>query len=353
MSKLILMTGISGFMGSALAARLLEKDIKILYLTSNVKDMERARKLISDIYKTNKIEKNLDNILELIQCNDLYSISELEHTLKDIEVDEVWHVAAHMSYDFQELPNSIKFNSVITTNIMKALKKCNRFYFISTTGIAGLGDCLEEIKIVPEELLTDFDSLNPYTASKVLAEYMLWNQSLERGIPLTIIRPGSIIGDSKTGWSNGTKFGYYSYFYPLKKFKKKDITFYLNIDPNKKFPVIHINHLIDLCYNLRNRKEEKIQKREVFHACNTNLFTASEHFKIFEEVSKGNIKVGYGEGEIGFNKIFNDMNKDNNKFLGVNCTYSNEKLIEALGRENVPPDLTKESIAKVLEGYLE
>jgi len=353
MSKLILMTGISGFMGSALAARLLEEDIKILYLTSNVKDMERARELISDIYKKSEMEKDLDNTLELIQCENLYSISDVEQTLKDIEADEVWHVAAHMSYDFKELPKSIKFNSIITTNIMKALKKCNRFYFISTTGVAGLGDVLEETKIVPETLLTDFDSLNPYTTSKVLAEYMLWNQSIESNIPLTIIRPGSIIGDSNTGWSNGTKFGYYSYLYPLKKFRKKDITFYLNVDPNKKFPIVHINHLIDLCCNLRNRKEDKFSVREIFHGCNTNLFTAAEHFKIFEEVSSGNIKIGYGEGEVGFNKVFNQMNEDNNRFLGVNCTYSNEKLIEALGEDNIPPDLTRESIAKVMESYLQ
>ena len=113
MSKVVLMTGISGFMGSALAGRLLEEDIKILYLTSNAKDIDRARELILNNYKKNKIEKEIDNLLELIQCDDLYSIFKLEQALKDIEVDEVWHVAAHMSYDFQELPKSIKFNSVM------------------------------------------------------------------------------------------------------------------------------------------------------------------------------------------------------------------------------------------------
>ena len=47
------------------------------------------------------------------------------------------------------------------------------------------------------------------------------------------------------------------------------------------------------------------------------------------------------------------MNKDNNKFLGVNCAYSNEKLIEGLGKDSIPPDLTREGIAKIMTSYME
>ena len=342
------MTGSNGFFGNQLTIKFIKEGHTVLFLTDN---SEWYKKAIDSLQQSSEINNDLIKNFQLIECSDMKNLVELKNCLHNLDVDEIWQVLAHMSYDFEALPESVRFNSVVSTNIMKFINSCKRYYFISTTGVAGIGEG-NTPKFVKEELLTDFNSLNPYTASKVLAEYMLWNQSIENDINLTIIRPGSIIGDSITGFSNGTKFGYYSYLYPLKKFQNKKMTFYLNVDPAKRFPVIHINHLVDMCCSLHNRDDNKSEKREVFHACNTNLFTAEEHFHIFEEISNGNLKIGYGEGETGFNKVYNKMNADNNRFMAVNCEYDNTKLINAIGIDAIPPRLTIEGISKVIETYM-
>ncbi|MCL1702977.1 NAD-dependent epimerase/dehydratase family protein [Lysinibacillus sp. Bpr_S20] len=352
--KTILITGITGFIGSALAAKFIEEpDIELIYLTDSETAKNRAITAVNLVLAEYGMQLDVERKIKVALCKCLTDVEAIKECLKELEVDEVWHIAAHMSYDFSELSESIKFNAVISTNIMSQLKKCGRYYYISSTGTAGLGEFNGIEKQVPEELLTDFESVNPYTASKVLAEYMLWNESSKTNIPLTILRPGSVIGDSNSGWVNNTKYGYYSYLHILKRFINKNMTFYLDIDPNKKFPVIHIDHLINLCTFLRNRKVSKTKMQEIFHACNQNLLTAKEHFLIFEELSVGNLKIGFGEGKEGFNKVFNTMNKDNNKFLGVNLTYDNSKLIESIGLENIPPPLTKKCLINVFKNYLE
>ncbi|SFR57303.1 NAD-dependent epimerase/dehydratase family protein [Anaeromicropila populeti] len=349
--KKILMTGISGFLGNALASLFILNNIKISALIKEDIDSERIIKNISlGMYKDVLMENKIRDSIDFIKYENFYDFDQLSRLLDGQEFDEVWHLAAHMSYDPAELVESVTVNSVGSTTLMKAVKECKRFYFISTTGVAGIGSKNTEPLKVPEALLSYFEPTNPYTVSKVLAEYMLFEQSVKMNMPVTIIRPGSIIGSSKTGWVNSTKYGYYSYLYMLKKFKNKNIDFYLNINEHRKFPVIHINHLVELCIHLQNRKHA--EDREIFHAINQNLMTAKEHFEIFQEKCGYPLKIKYGMGELGFNRTFNKMNQDNNHFLGVNCIYENNKLAEAIGAGSLPPALTEESIATVMSNYL-
>jgi nucleoside-diphosphate-sugar epimerase len=352
MKKSILMTGITGFMGSAMAASFIrDLGAKIYFLSNARSDREKAIKSITNSFNYDPLRTDIDNNFEFLYCEDMSGYDELKQTIGDRVFDEIWHIAAYMSYDPLTFNQSINFNSVASATLMKATLSSGRFYFISTTGVAGAGEknvCVEGVK---EELIEHFQATNPYTVSKILAEYMLFEQSKTHNAPLTIIRPGSIIGDSDTGWVNETKYGYYSYLHVLKRFLKKNITFYLDIDPDKKFPVIHINHLVNLCNILRIR-ENNTRPQEIFHACNGNLMTAREHFRIFEAVGNGNITIDYGEGIEGYNKIFNAMNKDNNKFLGVKHCFNNDRLIESIGVENLPPNLSMQSLKNVIEGYI-
>jgi nucleoside-diphosphate-sugar epimerase len=390
------MTGLSGFVGSALAAKLVqdpEVDV-LLSLTSGDADGSRARTALADaldnlsiadtarevkqdaglgdqIAGDAAVEKQQDvrlgnpsggvassheqreawlGKIQPVLCADLQDEAELRRAISDLEVDEVWHVAAHMSYDPGELATAVRFNAVASTQLLTGLKRCERFYFISTTGVAGPGRPETAGELVPEELLVRFDTANPYTASKILAEYMLWWSAERHGVPLTILRPGSVIGDSRTGWAGKTRYGYYSYLHVLKKFLKKDLTFFLDIDPDKRFPVIHIDHFADMCQNLR--ATGGADSREIFHAINRELWTAEEHFALFEEVAGGAMRIAYGPGEAGFNKVFNEMNRDNNRFMGTTWLFAEERLQTRLGDALMPPSLSKESLSAVFRGYL-
>lgn len=348
----ILMTGISGFMGGALAAGFLKNEgVRIYALVKSDIDKERTLDRIRNgLYAQELDSSKIDGAVEFIEYSNLDDCDHLKAVIGDRRIDEIWHIAAHMSYDPQQYQESFTVNCVGSTALMMAASESRHYYFISTTGVAGTGSGRQGIKEIEERLLDGFEAANPYTLSKVLAEYMLWNKSRELSMPLTIIRPGSIIGSSDTGWVNDTKYGYYSYLHILKRFKDKGEEFYLDIDPDKKFPVIHIDHLVDLC--IRLRKRVTAAQQEIFHAVNQNLLTAREHFEIFKKYCNCNLVVKYGVGTQGFNKIFNRMNRDNNRFLGVHYSYSNKNLSESIGEENLPPLLTEKSIANVMVHYM-
>jgi hypothetical protein len=136
----------------------------------------------------------------------------------------------------------------------------------------------------------------------------------------------------------------------LKKFIQKPITFELDIDPNRKFPVIHIDHFTSLCDRLRCRAAAPDQ--EIYHAVNANLMTAMQHFQLFEQVAGGRLRIGFGPGTLGFNITYNKMNADNNKFMGVYWRYATSRLQMQLGAEGMPPALNERSLSAVFRGCL-
>jgi nucleoside-diphosphate-sugar epimerase len=201
--------------------------------------------------------------------------------------------------------------------------------------------------MIPERPLVEFDAINPYTVSKAMAEYMLWTASAEKGIPLTVLRLGSVIGHSRTGWVNDTRYGYYSYLQAFKRFLDREPVFSVDIDPERTFPVIHIDHMADLCHRLRARTHPG--DREIFHICDTGLMTVAEHFRVFEEVAGGRIKIAFGPGAKSFNQVFNKVNADNNRFMGTRHGFDMTKLAEAVGEI---PKLERSGLEAVITAYV-
>jgi nucleoside-diphosphate-sugar epimerase len=348
------MTGVSGFVGSALAAAFLRDDnIKIISLANDDPEGSKALRAISSAAKGFNFRIFPENRFQYININNFNDKKEIEHSIENIDFHEIWHVAAHMSYDLDQLVHSIQFNAVISNYLLNCTaNKIERFYYISTTGVTGPGDTADNPGCeIPENLLSEFEALNPYTISKCLAEYMLTHSATQKSVGLTILRLGSVVGHSNTGWNNGSKYGYYSYLSALKRFANRETTFYLNLDPEKRFPIIFIDHLVNVCCKLQQKKRNN--KLEIFHLVNQNLPTVREHFSTFQEVSNGKLKIDYGEGKEGFNKVFNDINKDNNRFLNTKHIYSAKNLINLLGENNIPPAVTRENLYNLINGYIQ
>jgi len=350
MTKTIVMTGVSGFVGSALAAKLLaaRPNDRLVALSHGDPEGIRTREAVASALVQEGVDSALAREIEVRAYPQVLPDGSMQKQ-HDLHADELWHVAAHMSYDPAELPQSVAVNAVQSSALPLSLASVGRYYYISTTGVAGLGRP-EGDGIVPEQLLTHYEAVNPYTVSKVLAEYMLWHQSVQLRLPLTILRPGSVIGHSETGWAGKSRYGYYSYLHVLKKFIQKSITFELDIDPTRKFPVIHIDHFTALCDRLRCRTAAPDQ--EIYHVVNADLMTAKQHFELFEEVAGGRMRIGFGPGTLGFNITYNKMNADNNKFMGVYWRYAMNRLQSQVGAEGLPPALSKRSLSAVFRGYL-
>jgi nucleoside-diphosphate-sugar epimerase len=349
MTRTILVTGGAGFMGSALVAALLaDGATRILSLAPDDDDAGKVRAAVRVALQGCALPIWLADRIAPVTA-DLRDTAQLAKL--DLHgVDQVWHVAAHMSYAIEDFAATVDFNANAALSLLLQTRPAARFVFVSTTGVAGPGDRHSVGSVVPEDLLYSIDPLNPYTVSKHLAEHMLANAARERGIALTILRPGAIIGHSGTGWSNGTRFGYYSYLQAFRRYLGRTAAIDVDIAPERIFPVIHIDHLVRACAAVAAR--DGGPPFEVFHLANQALLSVRAHFDLFEEVTGNRLKIGYGPGQSGANRAFNKLNADNNRFMGTTHRFATGALEAALGAACVPPPLALSGLRNVFAHYL-
>ncbi len=170
----------------------------------------------------------------------------------------------------------------------------------------------------------------------MLAEYMQLEASKQTGIPLTILRLSTVLGHSETGWVADTRYGYYSYLWMLKRLLSKESEFYLDINPDASFPVVHVDDLGKICMLLRNRKRFAGEEQEIFNICSRKPKTVRQHFGIFENLTKGALCVKYGQPTKGFSFAFNKLNRFNNMSMSTRYHFSTEKLEREIGTDNLP-----------------
>lgn len=178
MQKKILITGASGFIGSAIVAKALEKG----YETWAGIRASSSRDMLQD-ERINFIDLSYDNTDKL--TNELISFDK-----ENGKFDAIVHVAgitkAINKNDFE------KINYGYTKNFVDALVKANMvpksFIFMSTLGAVGVGD---ELNYTPMRTHRIPKPNTLYGKSKLLAETYLKST---RGFPYVILRPTGVYG---------------------------------------------------------------------------------------------------------------------------------------------------------------
>lgn len=173
----ILVTGATGFLGGSLVEELLKQGHKVIALVRSLPKEDQGGNLVfvkGEITKRNigvgkKDRELLKRISYIIHCAAL----------------------AH----FQERsPKLFKTNVQGTKNVLglaRELKNLKAFVHISSKSVAGNFE-----GVFPEQTLPEIKSFhNAYEKSKYEAEKLV----RKSGLPFIIIRPPTIVGDSKTG----------------------------------------------------------------------------------------------------------------------------------------------------------
>jgi thioester reductase-like protein len=227
----IFITGATGFLGKYLVKELSPQFETIYVLTRNIdfpdfKQIPNVTLIKGDITNQNIIENSID----------------LENVIT--ECDFFIHAAA--LYDMVANHADCYLQNVVgtqnTINLIKSMKKLKAFYYISTIAV---GDdktfFLEENKLPKRKRFSDFYSETKYHAEKMVRE--TFEKDLFH-IPVRIVRPGIIVGDSETGEMNKVDGPYYI----INAFKKyapvlKLIPFLpLTYNPLTKIPLIPVDH---------------------------------------------------------------------------------------------------------------
>lgn len=175
MNKKVLVTGASGFVGSAVARLLVKRGF-------NVKTLVRST----------SSQINLQGLQTEIVVGDLRDPDSLERALKGC--DYLFHVAA--DYRLWSLnPQELYDNNVTgTENIMRAAMKARVEKIVYTSSVATLGINIDETPANEETAVSFDDMIGDYKKSKYLAEELVKKMVKKEGLAATIVNPSTPVG---------------------------------------------------------------------------------------------------------------------------------------------------------------
>ena len=165
MSKVALITGITGQDGSYLAELLLTKGYEVHGIVRRVA-------LENEASRVWRIRKILDDIT--LHSASLESYASLFKIVQKIKPDEVYHLAAqsYVTYSFEDEFSTLNTNINGTHHILSAAKEFSKnlkFYF------AGSSEMFGKVKQIPQDESTPFHPRSPYGISKTAGHYLTRN----------------------------------------------------------------------------------------------------------------------------------------------------------------------------------
>ena len=165
MSKVALITGITGQDGSYLAELLLEKGY-------TVHGIVRRVALEDETHRVWRIRNILDDII--LHSASLESYASIFKIIQKIKPDEVYHLAAqsYVTYSFEDEFSTLNTNINGTHYILSAVKEFNKnlnFYF------AGSSEMFGKVNKIPQDENTPFHPRSSYGVSKVAGYHLTRN----------------------------------------------------------------------------------------------------------------------------------------------------------------------------------
>ncbi|MDF2372208.1 MAG: GDP-mannose 4,6-dehydratase [Rhizobiaceae bacterium] len=170
MSKVALITGITGQDGAYLAEFLLNKG----YVVHGIK--RRSSLLNTDRIDHLYQDPHIDNRRLILHYGDLTDSSSLVRTVQQVQPDEIYNLAAqsHVAVSFEEPEYTANSDALGALRVLEAirilgLEKKTRFYQASTSELYGL------VQETPQSETTPFYPRSPYAVAKLYAYWITIN----------------------------------------------------------------------------------------------------------------------------------------------------------------------------------
>lgn len=177
MSKVALISGVTGQDGSYLAEFLLEKGYEVHGIKRRASSFNTAR--IDHIYQ----DPHNENPKFRLHYGDLTDTSNLTRILREVEPDEVYNLGAqsHVAVSFEAPEYTADVDAMGTLRLLEAirflgLEKKTRFYQASTSELYGL------VQESPQKETTPFYPRSPYAVAKMYAYWITVNYRESYGI---------------------------------------------------------------------------------------------------------------------------------------------------------------------------
>ncbi len=202
MKRSIFLTGATGFLGTQVALRLVRDTDCILSAIVRAEDREAAlRRLSRAWWEFPELIDALSNRVNVLAGN----VTEQQFGLNEETYQALVRVTTHIIHTAADLRLDApvhelrKTNAGGTANVLEFARAAHRDHgierlsYVSTAYVAGARK-----GIISEDSLTDeYGFYSNYEISKFEAESLV--QGMKSELPVSIFRPGQIVGDSRTG----------------------------------------------------------------------------------------------------------------------------------------------------------
>lgn len=191
----ILLTGITGSLGSWIAGEALKRGLRIAALVRDKTDSAAKARVKSalDIVGAGDLQRNVDIVRGDI-CEDRLGVADTNGVFDGICA--VFHCAASTEFQDNNAELSRRVNVEGTANVLELARSLRiPICHISTAYIAGRRRGV----VTEDETDVGQGFNNVYEHTKCQAEVLVHKWALETGLPAMVFRPSIVIGDSQKG----------------------------------------------------------------------------------------------------------------------------------------------------------
>ncbi|MGX9133460.1 SDR family oxidoreductase [Rummeliibacillus sp. JY-2-4R] len=343
-----LFTGFPGFIASRIIREAFEKynydRIYTIVLATQFEKAEKEKKAILTQFP----DKEIVLIEGDITKSQLDLSDETMIYLQD-QVEVVWHLAA--IYDLA-VPRPIAWTvNVVGTDMVnrfvEELPNLKRYMYFSTAYVAGTreGNLLETELIRPEGFK------NFYEETKFEAENLV--HMLKSRVPLTIIRPGVVRGDSKTGET--IKFdGPYFFLNMIDRLKRLPVLPYIG-NTSSRINVVPVDYIVEASLYLSEKAEAV---GTTIHLTDPNPHPVQEVYRAFVKEMTGkspkwHIPLNVAKASLGIQSIRKKLGVEYESldYLTWNASFDTSNATSLLKDSGIEcPDFIK-TIPTMIEYY--
>ena len=192
---MILVTGGTGLLGSHLLLELVREHEEVVAVKRPSSDLEEVKRVFS--YYSNEAEE-LFQLIDWVDA-DLFSYAEVERMM--IDIDQVYHCAAMVSFQPGDRRKMIDFNTQGTANIVTACIETGVDKLLHVSSSSAIGKAHDGKPADESKIWARTKSSTGYSVSKFRSEMEVW-RGMEEGLKAVIVNPTIIFGPGF--WNRGS-----------------------------------------------------------------------------------------------------------------------------------------------------
>ncbi len=192
---MILVTGGTGLLGSHLLLELVKAHEKIVAVKRPSSDLEEVKRVFS--YYTNEADE-LFKLIDWVDV-DLLNYDDVERVL--IDVDQVYHCAATVSFQPGDRKSMIEFNRESTANVVNACVAMGVDKLMHVSSSSAIGKAPAGSEATESMIWARTKTRTGYAESKFKSEMEAW-RGMEEDLKTVIVNPTIIFGPGF--WDRGS-----------------------------------------------------------------------------------------------------------------------------------------------------